>query len=131
MCSRGAEGSAEQRAQPEPSHTLLSGKGLGNWEALEGKKINNNKRLPELYSPLQHSQLNAVSSLPLGMEASGIRSALGGRADGDVKGIGSGPSEEETLREAWGLDAFPDSIFDNGTKPMFEKSLLLTTLLAK
>lgn len=57
--------------------------------------------------------------------------ALGRRADGDVKGIGSGPSEEETLREAWGLDVFPDSIFDNGTKPTFEKSLLLTALLAK
>ncbi|EOA94616.1 Nidogen-2 [Anas platyrhynchos] len=76
MCSRGTEGSAEQRAQPEPSHALLSGKGLGNWAALEGKKINNNKRLPELSSPLQHSQLNAVSSLPLGMEASGIRSCF-------------------------------------------------------
>lgn len=75
--SRGAEGSAEQRAQPEPSHALLSGKGLGNWAVLEGKKINNNdKRLPELSSPLQCSQLNAVSSLPLGVEASGIRSCF-------------------------------------------------------
>ena len=58
--------------------------------------------------------------------------ALRQRADGDVKGIRSAPSKEEThpLRGGQGQDDFHDSPFDNGTKVVFGESLLSTMLLA-
>lgn len=58
--------------------------------------------------------------------------ALRERADGDIEGIRSNPSKEETppLRGGWGQDDFHDSPFDSGTKVVFGESLLLTMLLA-